>query len=410
MRKHIYFKGLWLHPNFRKLWTGSTISLFGSQVTFVALPFVAALTLHATAVQIGLLAMAETLPTLLGGLFIGVWVDRLRRRPILIGTDIGRALLLGSIPVTALLGLLRIEYLIIVAFLLGTLTLIFEVTYTAFLPSLVASEQLVEANSKIEVSNTLSQIAGPALVGALIQALTAPIAIIVDALSFLCSAGYISAIQVQETPRLSEEQQSFWQDLVEGLQIVVGNSSLRTIAACGATLNGFGGIKQALLVLYFAHVLGWGAAFYGLLYAIASVSGLFGALFNSRILRRLGTGPTLLLAALGIGVGWLLIPAAGSHSILTAPLIILGALLFGISNTLFNVTENSLVQQITPQRLLGRVNACMNVIGSGTLPLGALFGGFLGTFLGLRSALLIAGCGLSLGFVWILLSPLRKMR
>lgn len=410
MIKNMYFKGLWHHQNFRKLWAGSTISLFGSQVTVLALPFAAALTLHATAVQMGLLAMAESLPTLLGGFIIGVWIDRLRRRPILISADIGRALLLCSIPVADLVGFLNIEYLLGVAFLVGTLTLVFNVAYTAFLPSLVESEQLVEANSKIEISNTLSQVAGPGIAGALIQALTAPIAIIVDALSFLLSAGCLCIIKVQETQHSSEEQQSFWQELVEGLQAVISNPSLRTIAACCATLNGFGGIKQAVLVLYFTRVLGWGAASYGFLYAIASVSGLLGAFFNARILRRLGTGPTLLLSALGIGVGWLLIPAVGNHSILTVPLIMLGALLFGISNTLFNVIGGSLEQQITPQRLLGRVNACMNVIGTGTLPLGALLGGYLGTILGLRTALLIAGGGLSLGFVWILLSPLRKLR
>ncbi|HEY7419686.1 MAG TPA: MFS transporter [Ktedonobacteraceae bacterium] len=410
MRKQMYFKGLLSHSNFRKLWAGSTISLFGSQVTFLAMPFTAALILHATAMQMGLLTMAETSPTLLGGLFIGVWVDRLRHRPLLIGADIGRALLLGSIPIADLVGVLHIEYLILVAFLVGTLTLVFNIAYTAFLPSLVASEQLVEANSKLEISSTLSQIAGPGIAGALIQAFTAPIAIIIDALSFLFSAGCLSVLHVQKVQRLSEERQSFWHDLVEGLRVVINNPSLLTIAACCATLNGFGGIKQALLVLYFTHILGWGAAFYGVLFAIASVSGLFGALFNAWILHHLGTGSTLLLSALGIGVGWLLIPVAGIHSALTAPLIILGALLFGISNTVFNVTGDSLVQRITPQHLLGRVNACMNVIGVGTLPLGALLGGFLGTLLGLRTALLIAGCGLSLGFVWIQLSPLRKIR
>ena len=403
-------KSLWHHPNFRKLWAGSTISLFGSQVTFLAVPFTAALTLHATAVQMGLLTMTETLPTLLGGFFIGVWVDRLRHRPLLIGADIGRALLLISIPIAALAGSLRIAYLIFVAFLVGTLTLVFNVAYTAFLPSLVESEQLVEANSKLEISNTLSQIAGPGIAGGLIQALTAPTSIIIDALSFLFSAGCLSALQVQEVQHSPEEQRSFWQDLVEGWRVVINNPSLLTIAVCCATLNGFGGINQALLVLYFTHVLGWGAAFYGALFAIGSVGGLFGALLNTRILRHLGTGSTLLLSALGIGVGWLLIPVAGSHSMLTVPLIVLGALLFGISNTIFNVTSGSLVQQITPQRLLGRVNACMNVIGTGTLPPGALLGGLLGTLLGLHTALLIAGCGLSLGFVWILLSPLRKMR
>ncbi len=408
MKKRGALSGLWRHPHFLKLWTGTTVSLFGSQVTFLALPFTAVLILHATPVQMGLLTMANTLPALLGGLFAGVWVDRLRRRPLLISADLGRALLLGSIPVVALLGLLRIEYLYAVAFLAGALTVLFNVAYAAFLPSIVERERLIEANSKIEVSNTLSQMAGPGIAGALIQWLTAPLAIVVDACSFFVSAGFLLALRVQETKAPArEEEGSFWRELGEGLRVVFSDPLLRALAACCITLNGFGNIFDALLVLYFTRDLGLGAAFYGVLFAIASCSGLAGAIFNPWIVRRLGVGRTLLLSSALIGAGWLLLALAGGPPIVVIGVIALGALLFGIANTVFNVTFGSLQQQITPDHLLGRVRSCLLVLSLGAAPLGAVLGGILGQFFGLRAALLVGGIGISLAFVWVLLSPAR---
>src|SRR5713226_9077499 len=180
--------GLWRHPNFLKLWAGSTVSLFGSQITFLALPFTAVLLLHATASQMSFLVFAETLPTLLIGLFAGVWVDRLPRRPMLIIADVGRALLFGSLPILTLLGWLRIEYLFLVAFATGTLTFFFDTAYCAFLPTIVERKLLIEGNSKLEMSNLLANLAGPGLAGWLIQLVTAPLAIFVDTCSFLVSA------------------------------------------------------------------------------------------------------------------------------------------------------------------------------------------------------------------------------
>lgn len=411
MQKRGLLRGFWRHPHFLKLWTGTTISLLGSQVTFLALPFTAALVLHASPVQMGLLAMTNTLPALLGGLFAGVWVDRLRRRPVLISADLGRALLLGSIPVVTLLGLLRMEYLYAAAFLVGALTVFFDVAYTAFLPSIVAQEQLIEANSTIEMSNTLSQIAGPGMAGALIQWLTAPLAIVVDACSFFVSAGFLLALRVQETPSPSREgRRSFWRELGEGLRAVFNNPLLRALAACCITLNGFGSIYDALLILYFTRELGLSAAFYGILFAIASCSGLVGAIFNPWIVRRLGVGRTLLVSSALIGAGWLLLALAGGPPIVVIGVIALGALLFGVANTVFNVTFNSLQQQTTPARLLGRVRSCLLVLSLGAAPLGAVLGGVLGQLFGLRAALLVGGIGISLGFVWVLLSPARATR
>jgi MFS family permease len=402
--------GLWRHTNFLKLWAGSTVSLFGSQITFLALPFTAVLLLHASAAQMSLLVFAETLPTLLIGLFAGVWVDRLPRRLMLIVTDLGRALVLTSVPVLALLGRLRIADLILVAFLCGALTFCFDAAYGAFLPTLVEREMLIEGNSKLEVSNLLANLIGPALAGWLIQAITAPVAIFFDALSFLASAFAVSMIRVREAQREPAEQSSFWRDLGEGLGTLLRDPTLRAIAACAATLNFFGGITDVVRVLFFVQVLHLGATSFGLMFSIASLSALVGAACNPWLTRKLGLGPTILLSAFTLAVGWLLIPLAGGPPVVEMGMIVVGALLFGLSNTLFNVNEVSLRQQVTPDRLLGRVGACMQFIGVGTLPLGALLGGVLGTHLGLRATFLIGCCGFFLAVLWTWFSPVRKLR
>jgi MFS family permease len=392
--------GLWRHPNFLKLWAGSTVSLFGSQITFLALPFTAVLLLHATAAQMSFLVVAETLPTLLIGLFAGVWIDRLPRRPLLIVTDIGRALLFGSLPIIALLGWLHIEYLFLVAFLTGTLTFFFDAAYGAFLPTIVDRKLLIEGNSKLEMSNLLANLAGPGLVGWLIQLVTAPLAILVDAFSFLVSAFAVWTMRVQEVRVTSEESTGFWRDLGEGLSVLLKDSILRSIAACGGTLNFFGGITDVVRVLFFVDVLHLGAVFVGLMFSVASLSALVGAACNPWLTRKLGIGPTILLSAFTLAAGWLLIPLAGGPPAVEISMIVVGALLFGISNTLFNVNELSLRQQVTPNRLLGRVGSGMQFISVGTLPLGALLGGVLGELIGLRATFLVGCCGFFLAFLW----------
>ena len=393
-----------------KAWAGSTVSLFGSQITILALPFTAVLLLHATAAQMGFLVFAETLPALLISLFAGVWVDRLPRRPMLILADVGRALLLGSLPIIALLGWLRIDYLFLVAFLTGTLTVFFDAAYGAFLPSIVDRAFLTEGNSKLEMSSLLANLAGPGLSGWLIQLITAPLAMFVDAFSFLASAFAVSTICAQEMRAEPEESASFWRDLGKGLSVLLQDATLRSIAACDATLNFFGGITDVVRVLFFIDVLHLDAIFVGLMFSVASLSALVGAACNPWITRKLGTGLTVLLSAFTLATGWLFIPLAGGPLSVKVGMIVVGALLFGISNTLFNVNVLSLWQQVTPNRLLGRVGTGMQFIGVGTLPLGALLGGVLGEWFGLRTTFLVGCCGLFLAFLWTLFSPVRTLR
>jgi MFS family permease len=403
--------GLWRRPDFFKLWTASTVSLFGSQITLLALPFTAVLLLHVTALQMSLLMIAETLPTLLIGLFTGVWVDRLPRRPLLLAADAGRALVLGSVPLIYLLGQLHMDYLYVVAFVTGLLSFLYDAAYGAYLPTLVDQRALIEANSTLELTNLLANLAGPGLAGWLIQLISAPLAIAVDAVSFLASACAVWTIRAHEQRApVAAKSTSYWRDLGEGLRALLTDSTLRAIAACAATENLFGGITDVVRVLFFVQVLHLGVVSFGLMFSVASLSALVGAAANPWLTRTFGIGPTMLLSAGTLAAGWLLIPLANGPVLVEVSIIVVGALLFGVSNTLLNVNEVSLRQQMTPNYVLGRAGAGMQLIGSGTLPLGALIGGVLGEHIGLRATFLVGCGGLFLAVLWIYFSPVRSLR
>lgn len=402
---------LWYHPDFRKFWAGRTISLFGSEVTVLALPMTAILTLDATPAQLGILTAAATLPSLLVSLPAGAWVDRMRRRPVLIGADWGRALLLGSIPLAAALGLLRIEYLYLVAVLATALTVCFNVAADSYLPALIPRGQLVAGNSKLAASESLAQIAGPGVGGVLVQVITAPLALLVDAGSFLASALCLRFIRTDEpAPPAGNQEQRIWHEIGEGLRLLAREPVLRAFAGCSGTLNGFGAIFDALFNLYALRHLAMSPALLGTIYALGSVAWLFGAMLVNRVTLRLGQGPTMLQGALLIGVANLLVPLAGVLLGAALPLLVCRSLLLGIANPLYNVTSTSMQQTLTPPRLLGRVNASRVFIGVGTSPLGALVGGMLAETLGVGNALLIGALGGLLAVLWLLLSPVRSLR
>jgi len=402
--------GLLRHPDFLKLWTGQSVSLFGSQVTRLALPFVAILSLHATPAQMGILGAVQLAPFLLLGLFVGVWVDRLPRRPILIAADIGRALLLSAIPLMALTHTLRIEYLFIVGFLLGTLELFFDVAYMSFLPSLIEREQLVDGNSMLQMSDSVAQVAGPGLGGALVQVVTAPLAILTDALTFLASAISIIAIGAREEAVQADERRNVWRELREGLKLVIGNPLLRAIGGCTATLNLFANALFTVYMLYCTGPLGLKPAVIGAMFAIGGLSTVAGTLLASRAAGRFGVGPMLIASPFVIGLASLLIPLAGGPPLVAVLLLIAAQVLFGLGRPIFDINQLSLRQAITPARLQGRVNASMLFIMWGVIPIGSLLGGLLGTTIGLRQTLAVGAVGMSLAFIWVLFSPIRGLR
>ena len=405
--------GLWRRPDFVKLWTSQTISLIGSQVTFLALPLTAVLVLNATPAQMGFLTAAGALPSLLVGLFAGVWVDRRRRRPILIAADLGRAALLLLIPVAALLGVLRIEYLYIVAFLVGTLGLFFEVAHHSFLPSLVGREQLVEGNSKLEISDSVAEIVGPGLAGGLVQLVTAPIAIAVDAISFLISALFLGLIRTPEpAPKPPDEQQNIFGQVGEGLGLVSGNALLRAIAGGMSTVHLFNTVLEAVFVLYLTRELGIGPGLLGLIFASGSVGFLVGALLPGWVTRRFGLGSGIIGGLLLVGLSDLLIPLVGGSVVMVVKILVLMAaqFFFGLGLVIFNIGQVSVRQAITPDHLQGRMNATLSFIAAGSVPLGGLLGGGLGEMIGLRPTLVLAALGEMLAVLWLILSPIRSLR
>ena len=404
-----YFTGLWRHADFRKLWAGQTISLVGSQVTTLALPVAAALTLRATAFQMGLLGVAGALPTLLFGLLAGVWVDRFRRLPLLIGADIGRAVLLGSIPVAAFVGLLSMGQLYVVAFLAGVLTLLFNIANMSLLPSLVEREQLVEGNSKLELSRSGAVIVGPGIAGLLIQWITAPFAIVVDALSFLGSAAFLARIRVPEAVP-NKKSLSLWSDLKVGVQTIVQHPILRSFITSLAAFNFFSYMIRALYVLYVIRALGISPAVLGLIYAVGSVGFLIGAYFASAVAQRFGTGPTIIWGAGVSNAAYLLIVVA-SGSVLSIALVLIAAqFIVSFASAITAINQQSMRQAITPSEIQGRVHGATFFLASGLGTIGALIAGILGQNIGLHSTLVIASIGIQLGTIILLITPFRKFR
>jgi MFS family permease len=405
--------GLWRHPEFVKLWTGQTISQFGTQVSELAIPLTGALVLNASPVEMGLLGAFNFAPFLLLSLFAGVWVDRMRRRPVLIVADIGRVLLLGSIPAAALLGVLRMEQLYVVGLLTGALTVFFDVAYQSYLPVLVSREHLVEGNSKLEVSRSVAQIAGPGIAGALVQVASAPVAVLVDSLSYVASVMSLLFIHTVEPPPVTaDEHAGMWVQLREGLGVVVGNPLLRSIAGCTATSNLFGNAMQAVYVLFLTRDLGLEPAAIGLVYALAGPGALLGAVTAGPLARRLGLGTAIIGSILLTGLANLLVPVSilGGNAAVSTGLLMVASFVSGLGNPIYNINQVSLRQTITPDHVQGRMNASMRFIVWGTIPIGALLGGGLGQVIGVFPTVVVMVVAGLLAPAWVAFSPVRDLR
>ncbi|MFC1974840.1 MFS transporter [Chloroflexota bacterium] len=303
---------LWQNRAFLRLWIADVLSRSGSQITSVALPLTAVLVLEATPGQMGLLGVAGSLPNLLFGLFAGVWVDRMRRSPILVGADLGRALLLGSIPVAALLGYLTFAHLVLVVFVTATLSIFFILAAVSILPSLVEGEQLVEANSKLAMNGAVLGVAGPSIAGGLVQIVSAPIAIAVDAASYILSALSLGGISASETLlRKKETRGNIWREIGEGVQELIRTRILKalTLAACAGTLGG--GIIGTVLVLFLTRDLGLAPVAIGIVFAFSGVGSVVGAGLAGYADRRMGIGPAIILSSFIWVLGYLVIPLAG---------------------------------------------------------------------------------------------------
>jgi len=406
-------RSLFRHPDFLKLWSAETISQFGTQVTLLALPIIAATTLNVTPFEFGMLATVEFLPFILLSLPAGVWVDRLRRRPILIAGDLVRAAALISIPVAFALDSLTIWQLYIVGFVNGCATVFFDVAYQSYLPSLVERDQIVDGNAKLQTSMSGAQITGPGLAGIIIGAFTAPFAILIDALSFVVSALFMFAIRRHETapePQLNDqgERPSMRSEIIQGLRYVGRQRLLRSIAATTGLSNFFSNVVYSILILYLVRELLFTPEVLGLAFSIGAVGFLLGALIANRVASRLGIGPTIVGSALLFGPSALLVVIAPPD--IAVPFVAASVFVGGLGGAIYNINQVSLRQAITPERMQGRMNATMRFIVWGTIPIGATIGGFLGGVIGLHETIWIGAIGGTFVFLPVLFSPVRSLQ
>ncbi len=401
---------LWRHREFLKFWAGAAISDVGSQVTLLAVPLIAALTLQATPWQMGLLAAAGGAPILLVGLFAGVWVDRVRRRPVMIATDLGRAALLLVIPVAAVAGVLCIEILYAVLLLTGALTVLFDVADMSMLPSLVASDRIVEANTKLQSTAAAAQVAGPSVGGVLVSLMTAPFALLVDALSFALSAAFIAGTRVPEAaPETRGARAGVVGEITEGIRVVIGEPVLRALAGASATTILFGRMFMAVYVLYMTRVLGLSAMGVGLVFATGGVGSFAGSVVAERLARRFGPGPTMIGAQVAFGLTGMMVPLAVLVPSWALAMIVASEFAQWTAILIYWVVAISVRQAVVPDRVLRRVNATMWFLAGGARPIGAVIGGALGGVIGVSLTLVVASFGMLLGFLWPLLSPVRGL-
>lgn len=398
---------LWRHPDFAKLWTGQTISLFGSSITALALPSVAILTLGAKAYQVGLLQTVQFLAFPVLGLPAGVWVDRLPRKTVMIVADVGRALALGSVPLAWARHVLTLGQLYLVALVVGVLTVFFDVAYQSYLPALIDRVDLIEGNSKLEISRSASQVAGNGLGGVLIQWFGAPVSVLVDALSFIASVVGLAAIRKpEEAASSSAMSQGFWRELRTGVDVVFKSPILRSIAVCTATTN-FGSAMVGAVFLIFAYNnLHLPPALVGGVLAFGNL-GVAGAFLAAGIALRFGLGKTLMVAVVLGGLGTLLTAVAAFG--FPVFFLLASQLLQSFAIPVYNVNQVSLRQAITHSSVQGRMNATMRTIVWGTLPLGSLIGGVFGSTIGILPTILIAGVVSVGAALWIRFSAAFRL-
>jgi MFS family permease len=399
---------LWRDGEFLKLWWGQAISELGSQVSALALPTVAILILSATPFQVGLLEACQFLAFPVLGLIAGVYADRLRRRPIMIVCDLLRMVALASVPVAYGLGALTIEQLYIVALLVGVGTVFFDVAYQSYLPAIISRSDLVEGNSKLQVTGSVAQMVGPALAGFLIQLVGAARAVTVDATSFFVSVlslWWIRRPEPAPKPASDAGRSGFFAEMLEGIRFVVGNQTISRIAGSTATSNLGGNIVFAVYLIFAYRFLHLTPGVIGVVFAAGAVGGLLGALSASWIAARIGVGPTLFVSITAGALSLILVPLAQYG--FAIPLLIASFFIGSWVNPVYNINQVSLRQAITPDRVQGRMNATVRTIIWGTIPIGAVIGGILGTVYGVLPAIYVGIAVSLLSGLWILAGPIR---
>ena len=398
-------RSLWSHRDFLKFWVGDTVTQFTGQITDLALPTVAILTIQVTALQLGVINALGFIafPTL--GLLVGVWMDRVRRRRVMIAINLIEVATLATIPAAYLLGILGLYQLYAVSLIMGTCTLFFDVAYQSYLPSLVGKGHVVEGNQKLQVSASAAQVVGPSVASAMMEFIGAALSIAADAFGTLIAALTLISIRKPEPEPENgspNRERHFFAEMKEGIGVIIGNEFLWTQAGCTSTYNLGSNIFAVALLLYAYRILGISKGVIGIIFSIGATGFLIGTLVSSSLTKRLGFGRTIALAS-ALGFGLLLAPVArGGLAVLV---IGLAFFISAFGNPIYNINQVSLRQVITPNRLQGRMNATMRTIVWGTIPIGSLLGGIFSTRLGIVPTLIVGGLVTGGSFLWIVLGP-----
>lgn len=400
---------LWRDRRFATYWAGQGISQFGDRITELALPFIAVTTLNASARTVGLLTAAVWAPNLLS-LLVGTWVDhRPRKRRLLVLADLLRAAVLLSLPVAHWVGAVTLGQLFVVALLAGLGQVLYQTAYPSFFVSLVRREQFVEANGLLSSTRSISYVGGPALAGGLIQVLTAPVALLVDAVTFLASAVLIGRVKVEERP-VEVSGGPLLRRARDGMGLVLRHRYLRASLACVTTINFFNFVAAALLILFASRQLGLSAGAIGLALGIGATGGVLGAVLAGPVTRRLGVGRTICVGAVLFSAPFALLPLAGGPLWLRMGVLGLVEFIAGFGVMLLDVPLNALQTAVTPDAVRSRVTGAFSTVNYGIRPLGAILGGLLGEWIGIGPTMVVAAVGGTLSVLWLVGSPIRGTR
>jgi len=396
--------------NFLWFWTGEGISQLGAQFTALALPVLAVTLLGATEFQVGVLGAAETAAFLVVGLPAGAWIDRMFKRRVMIAADLVRAVTLAAIPALFFAGLLEMWHLYLVGAIVGVATVFFDVSYQSYIPVLLPGAQVGDANSKLEATSSIARIGGPGLAGALLTVVSAPVLLLADGISYLVSA--LALWRVKDTEQLSDPKQreSLPKEIAEGLRFVFGHPLLWRITATTGSSNFFGTLTMTLEAILILRILGFSPVTLGIIFAIGSVGGLLGALATPWVTKRLGEGTAVSVSAVLFGVSAATVPLAGVLPAIALPLLIGGTFLNSFLVLVYNITQVTMRQRLTPTRLLGRMNASIRFVVWGVMPIAALLSGILGGTIGVIPTMWIGVAGGFLAAGFVLFSPITGMK
>lgn len=398
------------HPDFRRLWTGDALGQLGAQLTALVLPIFAVQQLAATEWEMGVLNAAEHAAFLVIGLPAGAWVDRMRKRRVLIVADLVRAAVLAAVVVTAATGHATVPLLIVAALVISVATVFFDVSHQSYIPGLVGLDHLVEGNSKLQATASIAQVVGPALGGLLLRVIAAPALIAVTVVTYLVSAFAVGRIRQQETPPHPDTRRPLRVEIAEGLRFVVHEPYLRRIVACTSLANFANAVGGAVLVIYVLRTLDLGTAAYGAILSASAIGGLVGAVVAGRLAQWIGEGRIIPLSALVTAPAVALTPLAATGIVPAWPLLVAGGASFGFAVIVYNVAQVSFRQRVCPPPLLGRMNASVRFIVWGSMPIGGLLGGWLGTSLGVVPTLWVSVGITALAALPVVFSPLLRMR